>query len=215
MALPTRSDFARPPPPLYSEALRTGDPIKATVSWTQINIHDGPARNPRIWPEEPKDGFGFSDDVWAVVDEELLSAPIEQWATGYLEWVHARLMELAVVREWDTRPLVAARQWCLDAGLRFRLERPAKSSPGRSHKAILSFEIDAEGTPWVDLTIHDRAGNTVGRNVTASPGLTVFDFRRLGRRLSWIDAAQVRADDAYPGRTVPPLIVVQATVGDM
>jgi hypothetical protein len=100
----------------YTYQLKRGAPIKASCSWTRLFPDDGISPGTASdFGEEPADNFGFSESTRCPVDREILRSERPEWPRLYLEWLHARMLELAHARSWDAAPLEAARQGCLDA----------------------------------------------------------------------------------------------------
>jgi hypothetical protein len=128
---------------LYTYHLKRGVPIKATCSWMRIAPLDGmpPGTPSGISPEEPRDNFGFGETMICPVDREILRAPQAGWPSLYLDWLVARVLEMAAVRDWDTAPILAARDRCVEAGVEAVYKEWVRIS-GPSFTAFLDLDME-------------------------------------------------------------------------
>lgn len=190
---------------LYSLHLKAIEPIKATASWTRIFMaDDGPAGYRDIAPEPP-DNYGFGESLVCGVNREILDSPRSEWPQRYLDWLHVQLTALAQERGWDCRPLAAARQGCIDDGLRLVVNGKPKSSPDRRHKAFLRMRIDLDGKRLIRLTVKDRGDVEVAaaEQVHDPFHWNVADFKRESRELRWTSATKVELGESDLSVTVP------------
>jgi hypothetical protein len=199
---------------LYSLTLaRAKEPIKATVSWARIfldrRVQPGA---PSLIPDEPPDGYGFSDGMRcapAILEVEASLRPLR-----YLKWLHERMLELARARQWDETVLHQAFQDCVDAELTLVLTSKPRSSPDRRHRATITLRMDAEGTGSIMLTIADRVGAERGRT-TISNVCSVDDFRRVANHLRWENSVEVTSGYVHPIVGIPGLHRLTARVGEV
>ena len=151
----------RPVYELYSYHLKRGAPIRSTCSWTRLFPVDAmPPGTASDFDDEPPDNFGFSESTMCPVDREILRADRTEWPCLHLEWLHARILELAHARNWDPAPSVAARQACLDADLNqfyeewLRVEGPPFTDSLQPNAPIPDY--DASQYPGMPTTSNGR-----------------------------------------------------------
>ena len=147
---------------LYSRHLGSGPSIMATVDGARIFVHDTmPDGIARAWGEEPRNDLGEFESHHTEVDRRIIGLADPQRRQAMLTWLHSTLLELAALRDWPTEAFDRAHQLCQEDGLRFRVDGRAKLNPGRTRRALPSFEIDGNGDGWLTLVIEDGAGNLV------------------------------------------------------
>jgi hypothetical protein len=111
-----------------------------------------------------------------------------------LDVVHAATTRLGLERGWDQDALAAAYTRTLAAGLRYRWNGPAKSSPDRRHSARPLFVLHDDGYGRVVIEVRRRADDQVV--AVSAPALafsTAAGFQRSAQTLRWQDSTTVEA----------------------
>ncbi len=191
---------------LYSDAIRQAA-IPARHSELHLACHHDPGRDDVLVTVHPELKEGFELAV-ALLPDGIAALPAAARATLVLEVVHAAATRLGLERGWDQAALRAARDHALAAGLRFRWESPAKTSPDRRHTAHAAFALQDDGYGRVVLQVRRRAdGHVVAGSPPALAFSTSAGFARSAATLRWRSSTVVELTpyaglSAGVGRTV-------------
>jgi hypothetical protein len=203
-----RQEFRRPCTAaflLYTEGLHACPTrIAATVSWTRVFVDVdplpgyGPADYPLVNAEEPPDGFGFGEDVHALVDGSILLAPADARPMLSLNWLHRTLLAVARTRHWDEEPLHFAYRHAVRSGGVGVFVGPTKAGPDRRHRATVTLLVDADGDATLRIDAVDRAGVPVAGAARHVDGVFPEEWRRLRAHFRWTSARAVGTGDRDP-----------------
>ena len=169
---------------LYTEAVRQAA-VQARHSELRIFCrHDG-NRGDVLVTVHPEIHEGFEMAV-ALLPDGIARLTAAARAGLVLEVVHAAAARLGQERGWDEAALVAAREHALAAGLRYRWEGPAKTSPDRRHTAHPMYALCDDGYGRVVVQVRRREDGQVIAASAPAPALsTSAGFARSARTLRW------------------------------
>ncbi|MGX6607066.1 hypothetical protein ACWKSP_33830 [Micromonosporaceae bacterium Da 78-11] len=169
---------------LYSEAVRRARVLARHSELRILAWHDGDRENVLV-TVHPEITEGFEMAV-ASLPSGIAGLPAAARAGLALEVIHGAAMRLGRERGWDEAALLAARAHVLAAGLRYRWDAPARTSPDRRHLAQAQFVLYDDGYGRVVVQVRRRAdGVVVATSVPALAFSTSAGFARSASTLRW------------------------------
>ncbi|MBU2664324.1 hypothetical protein KOI35_12545 [Actinoplanes bogorensis] len=169
---------------LYSQGVRPAG-ITNRHSELRLFTRDGGDREDVLVMVHPEENEGFEMAV-AELPKGVDRLPAAKRARLVLEVMHGAAVRLGQARGWDPAGLAGAHAHVLAAGLRFRWDGPAKSSPDRRHTAQPSFVLGDDGLGRVVVRVRRRED---GSTVCVSPVAAVWGssraFADYARTVRW------------------------------
>ena len=102
-----------------------------------------------------------------------------------LDWLHDNMLALADSLNWNTGPLLAARDACLQANCHLVGAGQPMSDQRRMYKARIEYEIDGNGDAWTWAVLTNKGGDQVPTSDRCDGFPARTSLLRASRTLRW------------------------------
>jgi hypothetical protein len=135
--------------------------------------------------------LGAFESCHVEVDRQIVALADHERRIAMREWLHALLTALAVSRGWPVEAFDRAYRLCREDNLRLLVEGRPKVNPGRTRRAVPSFEIDGNCDGWLTIAIENKAGQPLCRMGPWDTPAAQQTWRHVLRSLRWPSSTEL------------------------